>query len=76
MLGRRPPYPVLSVPVIAGMARSSPAFGIILLIHPSAVVLTFAASPYGKFTRVFYRFAALLRDNLERLELAEREHGA
>jgi hypothetical protein len=43
---------------------------------PIAVVLTFAAVPYSKFTHVFYRFAALLRDNLERLELAEREPGA
>jgi citrate/tricarballylate utilization protein len=124
VLGRKPPYPVLSVPVIAGLvggaglligcagllrlkaqsaqlpttaamtikdyallsalaflalsglatflARSTPAFGIIFLIHLSAVVLTFAAAPYSKFTHLFYRFAALLRDNLERLEIAER----
>ena len=117
LLGLDPPYPLLSVPVLAGLAggiglligcagllllkvrsaqvmsvadmtikdygllsalaflalsglatfltRSTPAFGIVLLVHLAAVMLTFAAAPYSKFTHLLYRFLALVRDHLE-----------
>lgn len=117
VLGIQPPYALLSVPVVAGVAggavlvtgctglvlmkahsaqvmdvadmtikdygllsalaflalsglatlltRSTPAFGIVLLIHLAAVMLTFAATPYSKFPHLMYRFLALVRDHLE-----------
>ena len=48
------------------LTRDTPAFGIILLIHLSSVILAFASAPYSKFVHVIFRFAALVRDNLER----------
>lgn len=49
-------------------ARSTPAFGLIFLVHLAAICLTFAAAPYSKFIHVLFRFLALVRDNFERAE--------
>ncbi|HEX7405647.1 MAG TPA: tricarballylate utilization 4Fe-4S protein TcuB [Candidatus Nanopelagicaceae bacterium] len=51
------------------LTRSTSAFGIVFLIHLSAIVLAFAAAPYSKFVHVVFRFLALLRDNFERAQL-------
>jgi citrate/tricarballylate utilization protein len=48
--------------------RDTAAYGIILLIHLAAVVEAFAMTPYSKFVHVVFRFAALVRDNLERAD--------
>lgn len=48
------------------LTRSTAAFGCVLLIHLSAVILAFASAPYSKFIHVVFRFAALVRDNAER----------
>jgi citrate/tricarballylate utilization protein len=118
ILGEQPPYPWLSVPVIAGtvggigllagcagllvlkarssgvtsvaqmtvkdyglltalaflalsglatlLTRSTPAFGCVLLVHLSAVVLAFASAPYSKFMHAVFRLTALIRDEAER----------
>jgi citrate/tricarballylate utilization protein len=118
LMGVQPPYPLVSVPVIAGIAggaglvvgcvgllllkvrsagvmnvagmtvkdygllsalaflgfsglcvlltRSTPAFGIVLLVHLAAVMVAFASAPYSKFAHVIFRFLALVRDHLER----------
>jgi len=47
------------------LVRDTPAFGIVLLVHLSAVMLSFASAPYSKFSHLIYRFLALVRDNLE-----------
>jgi citrate/tricarballylate utilization protein len=49
------------------LTRDTAAFGIILLIHLAAVILSFASAPYSKFVHVVFRFAALIRDNAEQL---------
>jgi citrate/tricarballylate utilization protein len=49
-------------------ARDTAAYGLILLIHLAAVVEAFAMTPYSKFVHVVFRFAALVRDNLERAD--------
>jgi citrate/tricarballylate utilization protein len=49
------------------LTRDTPAFGIILLIHLSSVILAFASAPYSKFVHVIFRFAALVRDNAEQV---------
>jgi citrate/tricarballylate utilization protein len=54
------------------LTRDTPAFGIILLIHLSTVILSFASAPYSKFVHVIFRFAALVRDNAEQLPAAPR----
>jgi citrate/tricarballylate utilization protein len=60
----------LSFLALSGLAtlftRSTPAFGIVFLIHLASVVLAFAAAPYSKFVHLIYRFLALVRDNVER----------
>jgi citrate/tricarballylate utilization protein len=123
-VGIEPPYPLLSVPVIAGVigglgllvgcvgllilktrsssvtsfaqmnikdygllvslaflalsglavlvVRDTTAFNIVFLIHLAAVVEAFAMAPYSKFVHVVFRFAALVRDNLELEEQAAR----
>jgi citrate/tricarballylate utilization protein len=128
LLGIRPPYPLLSVPVISGtiggiglvagsagllllkarssqvtsvaemtvkdygllvaltflglsglatlLVRDTPAFGIVLLIHLSAVMLSFASAPYSKFSHLIYRFLALVRDNTEIEEQAAAKSAA
>ena len=61
---------------VSGMAtllvRDTPAFGIVLLIHLAAVAESFALAPYSKFVHVVFRFAALVRDNLEIAEEKRR----
>jgi citrate/tricarballylate utilization protein len=49
------------------LTRSTDAFGCVLLIHLSAVLLAFASAPYSKFIHVVFRFMALVRDNAERM---------
>jgi citrate/tricarballylate utilization protein len=55
---------------LTGMAtlltRTTPAFGVVYLLHLAAVVLAFAATPYTKFVHLIYRFLALVRDSGER----------
>jgi citrate/tricarballylate utilization protein len=46
--------------------RTTPAYGLVLIVHLAAIGLTFAAAPYSKFVHLIYRFLALVRDNLER----------
>jgi citrate/tricarballylate utilization protein len=48
------------------LTRDTAAFGIVLLIHMAALVESFAMAPYSKFVHLVFRFAALVRDNLER----------
>jgi citrate/tricarballylate utilization protein len=48
------------------LTRDTPASGIVLLIHLSAVVESFAMAPYSKFIHVVFRSLALVRDHLER----------
>jgi citrate/tricarballylate utilization protein len=48
--------------------RSTPAYGIALVVHLAAVVLCFAAAPYTKFVHFVYRFLAIVKDNLERTD--------
>lgn len=128
LLGIRPPYPWLSVPVLSGFvggvmlvvgcvgllvlkarssdvtsfssmtvkdygflialaylsfsglaslfARDSHAYGIVYLMHVSGVMLCFAAAPYTKFMHIVFRFAALIRDNAERVSGAARSVAA
>jgi citrate/tricarballylate utilization protein len=47
------------------LVRDTPAYGIVLLVHLSAVMLSFASAPYSKFSHLVYRFLAIVRDNLE-----------
>jgi citrate/tricarballylate utilization protein len=46
--------------------RTTPAYGLVLIVHLAAIGLTFAAAPYSKFVHLSYRFLALVRDSLER----------
>jgi citrate/tricarballylate utilization protein len=48
------------------LVRSTPAFGIVFLVHMAAIMVCFAAAPYSKFVHLVYRFLALVRDNIER----------
>jgi citrate/tricarballylate utilization protein len=50
------------------LTRDTPAYGVLLLIHLAALVEAFAMAPYSKFVHVVFRFAALVRDNLERAD--------
>ena len=52
------------------LTRDTAAFGIVLLVHLAALVEAFAMAPYSKFVHVVFRFSALVRDNLERAEMA------
>ena len=54
------------------LTRDTAAFGIVLLIHLAAVILSFASAPYSKFVHVVFRFAALIRDNAEQLPAGPR----
>ena len=51
------------------LTRTTPVYGLVLLIHLSALIQCFAAAPYSKFVHIVFRFLALVRDNLERAEL-------
>lgn len=120
IFGSQPPYPLLSVPVLAGtlggiglvigcagllvlktrssevtsfaamtvkdygllvaltylgvtgiavlVLRDTAAYGIVLLIHLSAVVEALAMAPYSKFVHIVFRFMALVHDSLEQQE--------
>lgn len=48
------------------LTRDSGAYGVILIIHLSAVVEALVMAPYSKFVHVEFRFLALVRDHLER----------
>jgi citrate/tricarballylate utilization protein len=48
------------------LTRDTPAGQLVLLIHLSAVVESFAMAPYSKFIHVVFRSLALVRDHLER----------
>jgi citrate/tricarballylate utilization protein len=54
------------------LTRDTAAFGIILLIHLAAVILSFASAPYSKFGHVVFRLAALIRDQAEQLHAGPR----
>ncbi len=45
--------------------RETPAMGILLVIHVGIVAGLFITLPYGKFTHVVYRYAALVRYSIE-----------
>lgn len=47
------------------LARTTPAFGLLLLLHLVSIAAAFISAPYSKFVHVSYRFLALVRDNLE-----------
>ncbi len=46
--------------------RESSAMGSLLAIHIALVVALFATLPYGKFVHAIYRYAALVRNAIER----------
>lgn len=46
--------------------RTTPAFGIALVVHLAFVFVAFAIAPYTKFVHFIYRFLSILKDNLER----------
>lgn len=48
------------------LTRDTAAFGIVLLIHLSAVLEAMAMAPYSKLAHVVFRFLALVQDSLER----------
>lgn len=47
------------------LTRDTPAFGVVLVVHLSALVEAFVLAPYSKFVHVLFRFLALVRDNVE-----------
>lgn len=58
---------VLGATGLATMAaRSTDAFGVLLVVHLATVAACFAIAPYTKMNHVTYRFLALVQDNLER----------
>ena len=50
--------------------RTTPMMGPLLAIHLGIVLGLFVTMPYGKFVHGFYRFAALLRDAIEKRQTA------
>jgi citrate/tricarballylate utilization protein len=50
--------------------RATPVMGPLLAIHLGIVLGLFVTMPYGKFVHGFYRFAALLRDAIEKRRTA------
>jgi citrate/tricarballylate utilization protein len=48
------------------LTRGTAAFGIVYLLHLSAIVLAFAVTPYTKAVHVMFRFLALIRDSADR----------
>ena len=57
------------------LTRSTSAFGVVFLVHLASVVLAFASAPYSKLSHGVFRFAALIRDNVEREDLEHRIRG-
>lgn len=52
------------------IVRTTPAYGLLLVIHLATVAVCFSVAPYTKFNHVVYRLLALVIDNLEREEEA------
>jgi len=64
---------VLAVTGIAVLlSRTTSVYAPILVVHLSAVAISFLSAAYSKFAHVLYRMLALVQDNLERAELATR----
>lgn len=53
------------------LTRDTAAFGLVFLAHLAAVIQAFAMAPYSKFIHLVFRFAALVRDSVERREHEE-----
>jgi citrate/tricarballylate utilization protein len=53
--------------------RETVAMGPLLIVHLGIVLALFLALPYGKFVHGLYRYAALLRHDLETEEPERRE---
>jgi citrate/tricarballylate utilization protein len=49
------------------LLRSTPIMGVLLAVHLGIVLGLFLTLPYGKFVHAIYRFAALVRYQLERM---------
>ena len=45
--------------------RTSPAMGLLLIVHLATVLALFVTMPYGKFVHGFYRVLALIRYHRE-----------
>src|SRR5207237_739660 len=74
---RRPPAPVprrgwrgLHLPRRGALARAPAAMCVLLTVHLGFVLGLFLTLPYGKFVHSVYRFAALLRDAIEKARAA------
>jgi citrate/tricarballylate utilization protein len=67
---------LLLLVAVSGMAllawRERSAMGLLLSIHLAAVLALFLTMPYGKFVHGIYRYAALVRNALERARPAPR----
>jgi citrate/tricarballylate utilization protein len=50
--------------------RTTPAMGVLLAVHLGAIAGLFITAPYGKFAHVVYRYAALVRHNIEQKRAA------
>jgi citrate/tricarballylate utilization protein len=46
------------------LLRTTGAFGVLLVIHLTTIVVCIAVAPYTTFVHVIYRFLAILHDNL------------
>jgi citrate/tricarballylate utilization protein len=57
------------------LARHGTGFGLVLVVHLSAVVVCIVLAPYTKFVHLVYRYLALVKEHLER-EAAEVLQGA
>jgi citrate/tricarballylate utilization protein len=66
---------VLDLVALTGMAllafRGSSALGALLTIHLATLFALYFTLPYGKFVHGAYRFAALLRNRLDEVGVAE-----
>ncbi len=48
--------------------RETPAMGTLLAVHLAVVAGLFLTMPYGKFVHAVYRYAALLRNSIEKMQ--------